>query len=259
MISLEGRFPEKPEEFGDEMPRKSSGSVRKAWEKLSGARRHIRGMIDNGRTPKSEDFENLWGSYKPLFRDAQHGGKCAYCETRIAAGQSGDVEHFRPKAEVREPNEKSQKPGYWWLAYEWTNYLYACELCNRVHKKNRFPLKKVRDAMGPGAEKIEKPWLLNPFVEDPEPHFRFDECGGIGHTTETGRINIDVYGLDRDLLRIEREREAQAILELRSDYEDGSLGLEIFVDKMLRFCRPKERYAGMARSLLEQWLTQVGE
>ena len=48
----------------------------------------------------------------------QHG-KCAFCESRITHIAYGDVEHFRPKAGVRqEPGDKLQRPGYYWLAYE---------------------------------------------------------------------------------------------------------------------------------------------
>lgn len=57
-----------------------------------------------------------------------HGRVCAYCQCALPANDPGDVEHFRPKAI------------YWWLAYEFKNYLLSCGLCNRVYKKERFPL-----------------------------------------------------------------------------------------------------------------------
>ncbi|HEV7518961.1 MAG TPA: hypothetical protein VGR07_21935 [Thermoanaerobaculia bacterium] len=59
---------------------------------------------------------------------AYHGRACAYCQCDLPANDRGDVEHFRPKSI------------YWWLAYEFTNYLLSCSTCNRVHKKSRFPL-----------------------------------------------------------------------------------------------------------------------
>jgi hypothetical protein len=31
--------------------------------------------------------------------------------------------------------------GYWWLAYDLNNYLLSCSLCNRVRKRDRFPLR----------------------------------------------------------------------------------------------------------------------
>src|SRR6185369_8255611 len=29
---------------------------------------------------------------------------------------------------------------YWWLAYDFLNYLLSCSTCNRIHKRERFPL-----------------------------------------------------------------------------------------------------------------------
>ncbi|HEY4108664.1 HNH endonuclease [Puia sp.] len=49
-------------------------------------------------------------------------GKCAYCESQITAIYSGDIEHFRPKGR-----------GYYWLAADWENLLFACPFCNQTH------------------------------------------------------------------------------------------------------------------------------
>lgn len=48
-------------------------------------------------------------------------GKCAYCESRITAIYSGDIEHFRPKG------------NYYWLAADWENLLFACPFCNQTY------------------------------------------------------------------------------------------------------------------------------
>ena len=48
-----------------------------------------------------------------------------------------DVEHFRPKAEVKEAGENHQ--GYWWLAYSWENLLIACKTCNQEYKRIKIP------------------------------------------------------------------------------------------------------------------------
>jgi len=48
-------------------------------------------------------------------------GKCAYCESRITAIYSGDIDHFRPKKD------------YHWLAADWENLLFACPFCNQTH------------------------------------------------------------------------------------------------------------------------------
>jgi uncharacterized protein (TIGR02646 family) len=58
---------------------------------------------------------------------AMHGRVCAYCQCDLPPNDPGDVEHFRPKLE------------YWWLAYEFRNYLLSCSRCNRNCKKSDFP------------------------------------------------------------------------------------------------------------------------
>ena len=61
-----------------------------------------------------------------LFAD-----KCAYCETKGVAGFEWDVEHFRPKGRVA---EDGAHPGYYWLAYSWTNLYLSCTFCNQRRK-----------------------------------------------------------------------------------------------------------------------------
>ena len=53
----------------------------------------------------------------------------------------GDVEHYRPKAGYRQDAEDPLgRPGYYWLAYEWSNLLFCCQICNQRFKRNLFPL-----------------------------------------------------------------------------------------------------------------------
>ncbi|MCP4686453.1 MAG: hypothetical protein GY859_00280 [Desulfobacterales bacterium] len=97
------------------------------------------------RTIKAADpgrrlnFPKYWNN--PDVRGAlyaQHGKVCAYCGRHLPGNDRGDVEHFRPKGNVAEDPEHG---GYWWLAYDLTNYLLSCSLCNRNRKKDRFPLR----------------------------------------------------------------------------------------------------------------------
>jgi hypothetical protein len=68
--------------------------------------------------------------WKPAKKQlkTESNGKCAYCEADIHIVAHGDVEHFRPK------------DIYWWLAYTYDNYLYACQICNQTYKGNNFPV-----------------------------------------------------------------------------------------------------------------------
>ncbi|QGM99882.1 hypothetical protein [Methylocystis parvus] len=68
-----------------------------------------------------------WKSAKTKVR-ADSAKKCAYCEASTSVVAHGDVEHFRPKAL------------YWWLAYDFDNYLFSCQICNQIYKKDFFPV-----------------------------------------------------------------------------------------------------------------------
>jgi uncharacterized protein (TIGR02646 family) len=68
---------------------------------------------------------------------AQQGWVCAYCGIELRRGDRGDVEHFRPKQRVDGDEDHG---GYWWLAYEFGNYVLSCGPCNRNRKRAEFPL-----------------------------------------------------------------------------------------------------------------------
>jgi hypothetical protein len=84
------------------------------------------GDPDEGHQSRVIDKLNQW-----------YYGKCAYCERFYKL----DVEHFRPKGEVRDENNVLLRAtGYYWLGYEWSNLLPSCISCNREGGKNsKFP------------------------------------------------------------------------------------------------------------------------
>jgi hypothetical protein len=85
--------------------------------------------------------------------------KCWYTEAKIGAGDA-QVEHFRPKR----PNAQG-KPGshggYWWLAFDATNYRLAASIPNRV-KSNDFPVRGTRAVAEGDSLDDELPVLLDP-------------------------------------------------------------------------------------------------
>lgn len=77
---------------------------------------------------------------KSALRRAQHD-KCCFCESNLVAVSYGDVEHYRPKGGYYQTaDDELGKPGYYWLAYEWSNLFFSCQICNQQFKKNFFPL-----------------------------------------------------------------------------------------------------------------------
>jgi hypothetical protein len=145
-------------------------------------------------------------------------GKCAYCESAMSYNQDGDLDHFRPKAEVSDENDvvvmvtqpdgsMKPHPGYYWLAYEWRNLFPTCIRCNRPYKRKgepkgkstRFPVAGFR-AVAEGEEAHETALLLNPYDDDPATHLRFDSLGVVQGLTPKGVMTEAVLDLNRDTL-----------------------------------------------------------
>jgi uncharacterized protein (TIGR02646 family) len=105
-------------------------------------------------------------SVRRALRAAQHD-KCCFCESKISHVGADDVEHFRPKAGVRQQRfDGLVQPGYYWLAYDWTNLYLACRECNERNKQNLFPLERpeARPCSHHEAHKCEdeQPLFLDP-------------------------------------------------------------------------------------------------
>lgn len=155
--------------------------------------------------------------------------KCCYCETYKGAGASLQVEHYRPKRGV-DPKDTTGNahPGYYWLGLEWTNLLLSCSTCNGKGAKGiRFPIRGNRATpaypveLSEGAKVLnrqfcnapdapladEAPLLLNPEIDHPEAYLTFDINGNIqeyGDDPERGRVTIDIFKLNRPLLKKRR-------------------------------------------------------
>lgn len=146
--------------------------------------------------------------------------KCAFCEAKPLHVSDGDVEHFRPKGAVRQADaEPMQRPGYYWLAYDWQNLLFSCERCNRRHKKNLFPLADParRARSHRDATAGEAPIFIDPSAEDPERHISFREhvpiaVGG----SARGEQTIEALGLRRPALNADREHHLERVKHLHA-------------------------------------------
>jgi hypothetical protein len=165
----------------------------------------------------------LYKRQKAFFTESSgpFKAKCAYCETSIS-NHYGDVEHFRPKAGIQRQNrtwvairvgaKEIRHPGYFWLAYDWENLIPSCSGCNRyqhgVGKANCFPVDGPY-AKRPGQERKERPLLLNPRVDDPQKHIKFDDNWYALPLTVRGRVTIEVMGLNHKDLPRHRTNEAQ--------------------------------------------------
>lgn len=155
-------------------------------------------MIKSWRANPAEfEPESDEALYKVIKADliAVQGDKCCFCETKITPGSHGDVEHYRPKKGV---TEDPSHGGYWWLAYEPTNLLLSCQVCNQSYKGNRFLLRdKTKRANTPDKSlSDEEPLLLDPYVDDPEAHIGWRAEVPYGKTVR-GEETINIVGLAR--------------------------------------------------------------
>ena len=117
------------------------------------------------------DYAGVWRALKCRLAKLLHD-KCWYCECSVSRSDNA-VDHFRPKGRVSDAQRTHN--GYRWLAFDQTNFRYACTYCNSKRKDveggktrgkgDRFPLmdesKRVYDA---GPVDGEEPILLDPCV-----------------------------------------------------------------------------------------------
>jgi hypothetical protein len=230
----------------------------------------------------------LWQAYKDHFARAQWS-KCAFCEMSIVNHDSA-VDHFAPKAEVAELSEletergqerknglpnmgdrkaaRAIRPGYWWLAYEWRNYLVVCSACNEKWKRCYFPVAATPRQWPPSPEVAEASLLLNPF-DDPAPwrHFRFDEFGRMVAAPGSicGQATIETLGFDtlitsgasrREVLRLHRigfaadaHRHARAFVRYSIEGSDELAGYEL--ENLYHLGGIDRDHAGMVRAIAE--------
>lgn len=87
---------------------------------------------------------NTWGLLKKWLSELSYG-KCWYCESSSERA-AADVDHFRPKAGVTcDRKELANHDGYYWLAYDWSNFRYSCQRCNRSEKDGDSLFGKINE------------------------------------------------------------------------------------------------------------------
>lgn len=236
-------------------------------------KRHEAALNKHGKL----EFDNtIYGhkSVKDVLVAMQHK-KCAFCEADVRHVAPGDVEHFRPKAGVKQcDGDALERPGYWWLAYEWENLLFACSVCNSRGKGNLFPLENALKRCRKKTDALtgEKPLFINPADPNEEDPEHLIEWRGSEPVAANGnmraRVTITALGLDRSDLwdhrrehyrklerawrTNERLKEIITVLRKKSEYADMVKKLEaeqlendaLFDDAK----RNTAEYAGMIRA-----------
>ena len=220
---------------------------------------------------------------KELYRPAMpfllrlSNEKCAYCESVITSNHPGDVEHYRPKGRIRDKDGKIvmvqldgkevPHPGYWWLAYEWSNMLPSCIDCNRrrnhtdgsAGKADCFAINGKRAVLPQDDITGENPLLLDPSAEGFESteHFEFHEDGSVKPLTDRALYSCDLLGLNvREQLKKQRE---EAYVTARSAITTWITSLGTGSDQLLKSTAARinamwagrTQYSAFARRALE--------
>lgn len=173
---------------------------------------------------KSEDFDTVYKEavvVKQLRKDFHD--QCAYCEAKLDFATSYfPVEHYRPKSAYKKIGDKENKyPGYWWLAYDWSNLLLSCQVCN-TYKSTYFPLanESKRDIPNKKIED-EEPLILSPVDDNPYEHIVFRcEYALAKDSSPKGQTTIDICKLNRPELVNSRMNKWLELQKVKKQCED---------------------------------------
>ncbi len=265
--------------------RRGAAHVPKAFQqpRLAAAAEKLAHIYYDAQQTGKFSFESA--AWKPakgaLKKDT--GGKCAYCEASTDVVAHGDVEHFRPKSI------------YWWLAFVFDNYLFSCQICNQTYKGDKFPIKgapaaaPAMPAALPSGQALsdllntlildptvltdahllalwaaEDADLPNPYLEDPEPLFRYEaddrnreiwiRSAGGPRADRAFAAADTVLGLNREELRRLRYADYRPFFMLRATLDQLTPRLRQEVIRELRVQQGRRQpFAGMKRFFAGQW------
>ncbi len=193
------------------IPNSLSDRSRKECKKTDRKRNLL--ISPNSRYKKVYDECYKWKDIQDMLASL-YKNKCAYCEekiTRINAQNlsnqeeiSHTVEHYRPKSK------------YPWLAFSWDNLLWCCVQCNK-NKDNNFEIinkpiicsasfKSRIHSSTKLYNRLEKPKMVHPELEDVIDKLLFDRNGNIDSKDDRVKYTITTCGLDRNYLNGKRKK-----------------------------------------------------
>lgn len=236
----------------------SMGNPSAEWlERAAIARAELESVTAEERREVMRRHASLWSELKDTLEKCSNG-KCWYCESRQDRSDN-HVDHFRPKARVVECEEHE---GYWWLAFEWTNYRFSCTFCNSRRRDKETGLMGGKHSHFPIFNEDKRAWLpehdiagedyclLDPVKLGDAGLLWFDD-GGMAvpkytkeHSSrlfERAKISIDVYHLNLSRTLDRRKliyNEVARLVALGDDffqlYADGDQTVESAFLEVLR-------------------------
>ena len=195
--------------------------------------------------------------------------KCWYTEASESVSAI-HVDHYRPKGKASEL-DGSEAEGYWWLAFEWTNYRISGQLIN-VKKRDVFPIAEGARANpdDPLSIKFEAPVLIDPLTDQAWlVSYEKDEDGCIAVAAagidEADKLRaektIDILGLNR-LPRLNAKRAGvwDGCMQVLADYKGASLDPQVFkviyqakaVTQLRQMTRYDEEFSSIAEACIRK-------
>lgn len=181
------------------------------------------------------DNADAWTRLRPAMWGL-NGCKCWYSEALIQE-QQGHIEHYRPKGRVA----GEAHPGYWWRAFDWTNYRLSHPTVNlRVTdyltktpagKGSYFPLKEgCARARNEEEEQGELPLLLDPT--------KAEDCRLLCFDLTSGKPMPAVSAIDDPWLH---QRTAESIRFYHLDEGTWNVQRKDLIDDVQKLCDQIEK------------------
>ncbi|MFN7982524.1 MAG: hypothetical protein U0Q11_11750 [Vicinamibacterales bacterium] len=215
-----------------------------------------------------EANEAVWKRLRDWLLRLSHE-KCWYSEARDSFSVP-EVEHYRPKKRCKRKIRGPYCDGYWWLAFDWTNYR-ICGKVGNVKKGDFFPLADGSQVASHNGLSIqnELPLLLDPACPGDPDLLTFDEDGACGPhadaddyarrrvTTTTERLNLNQGRVKKARQRIWsqcwRLIEECRVLALQLNQAAGAADfalLNIKKAELRRMVRADAEFSAVAKSCL---------
>lgn len=218
-----------------------------------------------------EQYKHLWGDddlkewMLGLSKD-----KCWYTEVKHGADYP-EVEHFRPKKSAKDENSHIVSDGYYWLAFNLTNYRLSKGMPNRK-KGTFFPVVDgtKRAKTHSDCHLDERPWFLDPLSPRDHMLLSFNDNGkAIPEVDVTGLqkrrvvFTIKHFGLNHGLLNRRRKEVWKTCRQLYAKYCRLTLDAEISgsiraeakaedaLEEVLNLLKPSSEFSSVAKAALK--------
>ncbi len=177
-----------------------------------------------------DDHAAHWGELKQWL-EVLSKGKCWFSEAREAFSHY-DVEHFRPKKEAKE-FDGSKRDGYWWLAFNYTNY----RLCGNVGNRKKgvwFPLMdgSILSTYENQREESEDIYLLDPTDPNDVHLIAFNEEGNA--IPAPGISEWEQQRVEETIKRLKLNEHSELAEGRRRVWQEMSREIEMYLDAKSR-------------------------